>query len=207
MPAADVRRTALALIVLASPAALRAQQRFELTPFAGGYIPTTALGVVQIPLGGVTTSITAETETSAAFGARLGFWANSRVAVEGTYLYSKTKLQGSVAFLTQSIDATVQAGSLVLMYRATGGNTGTDLVLKGGIVGIGHGGQGFQLASGQFDLGGTAGAGLRIDMSPTVSFRIDGETFLYSWSPGSGFKGRFQTDVVMSAGLALRFGR
>ncbi|MEO8449673.1 MAG: hypothetical protein ABI647_07790 [Gemmatimonadota bacterium] len=207
MPASVLRRALLALMVLARPATLGAQQRFEITSYAGGYIPTTKLGIIQLRLAGTPTSLEAEAATAAGLGARLGFWGNGRLAVEASYFYSKPKLRSTTGFLTQTVEGTVQSGSLVAMYRVTGGQTGTDLVIKGGIVGINHGGPGFQLASGQFDLGGTVGAGLRMDLSRTATFRIDGETFLYSWSPGPAFNDRFQTDVVMSAGLALRLGR
>ena len=207
MPTAALRRASVALVILASPAALRAQHRFELTPYVGGYFPTTKLGIIRLRILGQTTSIEAESETAPGFGARLGLWANKRVAVEGSYLYAASKLRASAGILTTSFSANVQAGSLVAMYRATGGTGGTDIILKGGVVAVNHGGSAFQLASNQLDLGGTVGAGIRIDLSPSTSVRVDGETFLYSWSPGPGFKGRMQADVLLSAGIALRLGR
>lgn len=198
--------TLLAVAGLAAPATAQGR-RIEAVPFIGGLIPTDVLGSARIP--GLGTPITAEIEgvTAAAFGGRLSVWGAGRFGLEGTFAYSASDVRVILGPFNQTLDSEVQLGSVKAMYRATNQATGTDLVVGAGIAGVNHSGEGFQLVSGQFDVGGVVGAGLHIVMSPQVTLRFDGELYMYSWSAGSGFGSKLQKDLLMTVGLGLKLGR
>jgi hypothetical protein len=44
-------------------------------------------------------------------------------------------------------------------------------------------------------------------ISPAATFRIDSDLLVYSWSAGSPFAAKTQSDLVVTAGLGLAFGR
>jgi hypothetical protein len=205
-------RIGFSLVLAATAAAAAAgpaegQRRLTVTPFAGGLIPTTELG--QLRIGGLTPQpfvFRGQMRTSGALGGRMGLWLTPRWGVEGSYFYSKSDFSITNGPFTASIDAEVQGGTFKAFYQATSEGTGTDLVLSAGLVGMHHGGRAFQLASEQFDVGGAVGGGLYVQMSPQVTLRIDGDLLIYRWSAGPAFPARTQTDVLMTAGLAFRFG-
>lgn len=203
------RFTALAVLTAVTATGAAAQGRtFEIVPFVGGYIPSTTLGSIRIPgLGGAPTTITGEMKTAPMFGGRLAVSGEGRLGAEATYFLAASDMRIALGPFSQSFDGQVQGGSAKLTYRATSEGSGTDLTLGAGVGGIHHGGEAFQLASGQFDVGGVVGAGLRILLTPQVTLRFDGEAIIYPWSAGSPLGSKTQTDLMMTAGLAIKMGR
>ena len=188
--------------------ALAQRGRFEVTPFAGGYVPTSALGQLRIAnvLPG-TAQFRGQMSTAGAVGGRLGYWTGQRWGVEGSYFYSSSDFQITIGPVSGTVDAAVQGGSLKAFFRATNENSGTDLFVSGGVMGITHEGQAFRLPGNQFDMGGVVGAGLHVVMSPQLTLRIDGDLMVYSYRSELQFTARTQTDVLMTVGLGFRLGR
>lgn len=188
------------LLVTTLAASAHAQARMELTPLVGAFLPTSNLA--SIPISG---SVTARGKLKAApaFGARFSIVGQSGLGVEATYFYAASKLELSTGPLSQSIDGHVEGGNLKLVFqpRQTGS---VGFALSGGVAGLKHAGDVFDVLSDQFDIGGVLGAGLRIPLSPGMMMRIDGEGFLYSWSAGEPFSSASQTTLLLSAGLAIR---
>lgn len=205
-----IRAAALTATMLAGATVGAAQGRsLEIVPFVGGFVPTTTLGSIRIPgLGGTPATITGEMKPAAAFGGRLAVTGGeSRLGAEVTYFYSASDMRIALGPFSQSFDAQVQGGSAKLTYRATSEGSGTDILLGAGVGGIHHSGDAFQFASGQFDVGGVVGAGLRVLITPQVALRFDGEALFYSWSAGSTLGSKSQADLLMTIGLAIGMGR
>ncbi len=181
-------------------ASAHAQARIEFTPFVGAFVPTSNLATVPI-----TSSVTARGKlaTAPAFGARFSLIGQSGLGVEASYFYAASKLKLSTGPLSQSIDGHTEGGTLKLVFqpRQTGS---VGFAFSGGVGGVKHAGDIFDVLSDQFDIGGVLGAGVRIPLSPGMMVRIDGEGFLYSWSAGEPFNSASQTTLLLSAGLAIR---
>lgn len=193
--------------LLAADAA-SAQTKVSVTPFVGGLIPTKPMG--QLRIGGLTPqpfTFRGEMKTAGAAGGRLDVWLGPRWGVEGSYFYAWSDFNITAGPFTATVDANVQGGAAKAFYQATSAGTGTEIVLSAGLAGVQHGGRAFSLASQQFDVGTALGAGLRVEMSPRVTFRLDGDALLYRWSAGPGFASTTQVDLLMTVGLALRFDR
>jgi len=203
------RHSAITLVAcFVLPAAGAAQRRLELTPFLAGHVPTSPLGSIRLQLiGSQPTTVEAEMKTAGGFGGRVGFWPSDRWGIEGTYFYAASDLRVTAGPFTTTIDAELQGGSVKAFLKATRGQTGTDLLVSAGVSGIQHGGDAFRLASEQFDIGGVIGSSLQVVMSPQVTFRIDGELYLYRWAAGPQFSATTQSDLMMTVGLGLRLAR
>lgn len=200
---------AVALSATLAVAAHAQRSHFEITPFVGGYIPTKVLGLTKVPgVGSTPITIEGEVATGGAFGGRITYVGRGRLGAEATYFAASSDLRIARGPIASVFDAKVRGGSLKGVYRATSEESGTDLVVAAGLSGVNHRGQGFAFTTGQFDIGGVAGAGLHIVMSPQITLRFDGEAYIYSWSSGiAGLGSKLQTDVLMTAGLGLRLGR
>jgi len=201
----------LSLALLAGGAtALRAQQHhgLSITPFVGGLVPVSSLG--RLTIGGLTPNpftFEGEMKVAGAFGARVGYWVGDRWGIEGSYFYSSSDFRITAGPFTSSVDAEVQGGTLKAFFQATSEGTGTDLLLTGGLAAVNHGGQAFRLASDQFDVGGTVGAGLHIVMTQQLTLRFDGDVLIYRWSAGPSFASTLQTDLLLAIGLGFSFNR
>jgi hypothetical protein len=180
-----------------------------ITPFIGGLVPTKSMGRLRIGGGSSNPTVfEGEMKTAGAFGARLGYWAGERWGLEGAYFFSSSDLRTTDGPFAETFDAEVQAGSLKMFYQATSQNTGTDLLISGGVAAVRHSGQAFLLTEGQLDLGGTIGAGLHVVMSDLMTFRLDADLLLYPWSAGqAGFGTQLQADYLMTIGLGFRLAR
>ncbi|MGE0439687.1 MAG: hypothetical protein AB7L66_00465 [Gemmatimonadales bacterium] len=200
--------TLLALAAAGTPAAAQGRT-IEITPFVGGFLPTTSLGQATVNgPGGVPITSVVEMRTGAALGGRIGVYGPGRLGAEAEYFYATSDLAVRIGPFPEVIDASVQGGSVRLTYRATSEGSGTDLSLNGGLGAMYHSGRAFTLASNQLDLGGVVGGGLRVEISSQVTLRFDASLYAYNWSYGiAGFDSKLQTDAVVSAGLALKLGR
>ena len=196
-----------AMLLAAAPSSAQGG-RLVLTPFFGGVIPTARLGSLRI--GGLTPQpfiFGAEVNTGGALGGRVGYWIGERWGVEGSYFWSSADVRLTGGPFSATREAELQGGTLKLFWQATAAGTGTDILLSGGLMGIEHRGSAFLLAADQFDVGGAIGAGLHVEMSPLVTFRVDGDMLVYKWACGCGFPATTQTDVLMTVGLGIRFSR
>src|SRR5512134_140695 len=109
---------------LAAPAAAQSS-RLEITPFVGGYIPTTLLGQIRLPgIGSTPITVQGESTTGGAFGGRVTYAGAGRLGVEATYFYAASDVRVALGPLASVFDAEVQGGSLKGVYRATSEGSG-----------------------------------------------------------------------------------
>ncbi len=180
-----------------------------ITPFVAGYLPTKALGSLDIPISGITTTVSAKLKNAPAFGGKIGITPSGRFGIEGAYFYSSTKSRISLGLGVRDSDASVQGGSLKATFRATDGKTDADVIFSAGLSGTSRSGEVFRqsLAQDQFDIGGVVGVGLHLALSPQVTFRLDGDVNLYKWNWRGSIPNTSQADVLLMAGLGLKLGR
>jgi len=212
---AALRITALFLVLAATPVRLAAQGKAEFTPFAGLYLPTSdELEFRNVVVTG--DKFTAKHKTTVVFGGRLGVWVTNRVAVEGSFGYAPSKVEGTYtdpSNATSSSDTTghvILASARVLVgFGPAGGNTSWHLILGGGMVS--HGGPAYDGTSGLTDFGGIAGIGARFKIGPSLAIRLDVEDNLFSAkfkddATAAETASKFQNDIVILLGLAVPFG-
>ena len=83
--------------------------RAEVTPLAGGYIPTKTLGPVQLDFSGQTfTADESEMKTAGVFGGRIAMWPGESWAVEGSFLWSGSDMRATVGQFVVTRDAEVR---------------------------------------------------------------------------------------------------
>jgi hypothetical protein len=207
--------TVAALTFVAFPAPGMAQSKLELTPFAGVYLPTSdVLEVRDVFTAG--DRLTAKHQRAVIFGGRLAMWVTERVAVEGSFGYSPSKVEATytdpgVDSSSEKVDARVivASGRVLLALGPQGRSTSWHVVLGGGVTA--HGGDAWEGGSGTTNIGGVVGFGGRFRVSPAVEIRVDVEDNLFSarvreGSSGTQSDARFQNDLVISAGLSIPFG-
>lgn len=200
----------LVLIVagLAAVSTARAQAvHVEVTPFVGAFIPTSALGSVRVNVLGAPITVKGEMTSALTFGGRVDVFGRSRVGLQAMYFYSSSGLRITVGPVPKTFDAVVQSGALKVNYKATSAQTGTDLVLSAGVMGISHSGAAFSLTGNKVNFGGVVGGGLHIVLSPTVTLRFDGDLLIYRFAAAPVYNPTSQSDAMISAGLGLKLGR
>lgn len=205
-----------ALVLAAAPIRLAAQGKVEFTPFVGMYLPTTD----ETEFRNVITTgdrVTVKQKTTVIFGARLNAWVADRVAVEGSFGYAPSKVEGTYTDPSNTTQSTDTSGHVILVsarvlvgFGPTAGSTSWHLILGGGMVA--HGGPGYEGTSGLTDFGGIAGVGARFKVGPSLAIRVDVEDNLFSArftddASGAQTASKFQNDITISAGLAIPFGK
>lgn len=237
------------LIVFGAPPALAAQDLppspdgtterevwpFELTPYAGAFVPLTdlfefsAVGTIFAVPARVT--LVGRQRSSIAIGGRASGWFSARLGVEGTLTYASSDLDvartieipGQIRMDDRTVAASVWTAAVRVVYRLARIDRSAVVLLGAGPMVISRGGDAFNApafdlagtsaVSGTTDVGGVVDLGVRIDASSRVAVRLDAEAYMYSASLSftdplfaggeltSGSK--FQTDLVLSAGLAI----
>lgn len=207
------------LLALGAPAALSAQNRFEVTPWIGSYFAITDFYNDDFDLGTIggvgTTNITVSQENTAMIGLRASVPLGATVAMEGSFGYTQSNVRFVIKDAFTPFDAattdkgSVIIGSLRAVFKPRRSNLS---ILVGGIV-VNHGGDFWDDSS--FDgkltsFGAVVGLGLRANVTPRfpISFRAEGN--FYSFDPDEGdnasagfFPGKMQSDLVFSIGVPL----
>jgi hypothetical protein len=207
--------TLAALTFVAFPDTSMAQGKLELTPFAGVYLPTSdVLEVRDVFTAG--DRLTAKHKTAVIFGGRLAVWVTERVAVEGSFGYSPSKVEATytdpgVDSSSEKVDATVivASGRVLLALGPQGRSTSWHVTIGGGVTA--RGGDAWKGGSGTTVIGGVVGFGGRFRVSPALAIHVDVEDNLLSArirddSSGTQSDAKFQNDLVISAGLSIPFG-
>jgi hypothetical protein len=204
-----------ALVLAAVPIRLAGQGKIEFTPFVGMYLPTAN----EIEFRDVVTTgdkVTAKHKTTVIFGGRLSARVTDRVAVEGSFGYAPSKVEGTYtdpSNATQSSDTTghvILASARVLVgFGPNAGSASWHLILGGGLVS--HGGPAYDGTSGLTDFGGIAGVGAKFKVGPSLAIRVDVEDNLFSArftddASGTQTASMFQNDLVLLLGLAVPLG-
>ena len=65
-----------------------------------------------------------------------------------------------------------------------------------------RGGDAYDGVEDKNDIGGVAGVGMKVGLPGIFKIRVDAEGYFYSAAVG-GADSRFQTDIVVSAGLVI----
>ncbi len=198
-----------ALSLTAVPVVRAQAVHVQVTPFIGGLVPTSALGTIRMVVTGSSpTNVKTEMKSAVAFGGRLDVYSRGRFGLQALYFHSNTGVRTIVAALPVTRDAVFQGGSIKVNYQATSAQTGTDLVLSGGVAGLSHSGQAFAINGNRFNVGGDLGAGLHVVMTPNVTLRFDADMFVHRFSSAPAvFPATTQVDMLITAGLAFKLGR
>lgn len=183
----------LSLALAARPVV--AQGSVSLTPWAGIYVPT------QNEFSSVDTDI--KRNNSFMGGARLTFWGNSPLGLEFTGGYSPANVEIAGGTINEDRNTNVFVGSAKLMLGVSPASSSLGLYIGGGPALIRRGSDVTEEDESVTDWGGVVGAGIRLPLGSSLGFRLDVEDYLYN----GDFDGSddFQNDLVISAGLSLRF--
>jgi hypothetical protein len=173
-----------------------AQNSVELTIFAGGYFPTERKG----SQGG---NHDATRFGSIAWGGRLNFLPHHTIGFElvGGFSPARVSVQSGVNRYPRSTQLWVGAGKLVLDLIPR--SKRIDLALNGGVAFLHSSKTLVDPNATADDVGGVAGATLRIRLADNVSLRGDAEDYMYNGNFGLGNK--FTHDILLSGGLAFSF--
>lgn len=216
---------ALLLCTLFLARATAAQTRVEFSPFAGAYLPTADLAVVEL---GCHVNSTYRQQAGLNVGARITVWASSTLALEGTAGYARSTLRitappgGYLGASCPSSSADYGTDLIIANMRflfvpsalaagrcaefARGGSTGCAYV-SGGLGIVSRSGDVWTNAGGTTSFAGELGFGYRRPIAPSVTLRVDLEDLLYSANiRGPSLPGgvpRFQHDLSATIGLAL----
>ena len=208
------RRSLIALAVIGIVASTQPAQaqRFQFTPFAGGYFPTKPL--VADTSGGVSIF---ETTSGPVVGGRITYWVSPRIGLEGSFglATSKTHLIGSTTDF-EFRSSTYMADARVLVH-VNDPTAPTGLHLSGGVALTKSKNSFFNLAEDQdlltYDpsIGFVVGLGVSRRIASGINLRIDLEDRIYTakFDLPSGstlnLDDQTQHDVVFSTGLAFGF--
>jgi hypothetical protein len=211
-------RLALAAVALAlaTPTALFAQARTQLTPFFASMYSLSAYGP-GIDEFGTGQKFNERLSNSPVIGARLSVALSRALGIEGQFAYTWSGRQASPAdsgFAGFYLKGNVLLASGRITYHPRRSNFR-------GIFGVGYEHRGgdawdekkFTGFTGKFDhsiVGGILGFGARANVTPRFALDIDVEAFLYSSDADTNsplFKSRFQQDILVSIGVPIGFGR
>lgn len=184
-----------------------AQSRFELTPFAGAFLPladlTDAFGsdnVVQSHSSAVT------------FGAHAGV-RFSALSIEGTFAYVGTNLDSEGSGVTISEDQTILIFGGSLLYNIEASRF-MEFFLAAG-AGIKSYSADDPLSPPGFEAGSdfmyNAGGGMRIFISPTTAIRVDVRDYMSTFDAfellsASNQDAKMQHDLLLTVGLSFVLG-
>lgn len=181
----------------------------ELEPYVGAFLPLTDL--VGDDVAG--TQVTARQKEGFALGGRLLFKLGGAMGIEVNGLYAISDVERETGTTGSTEDAyawTVDGRIHLSLLPGPISIHGT-----GGVAMIGHGGDGWdQVVSGELDVAGVVGLGLKFGLGP-LSLRGDADVYIYSAqltiqnpaSPSTEVEvgSEVQTDLVISAGLVLSY--
>lgn len=217
------------LLALATPAA-SAQQvemsgKWVVTPYAGVYLPTTDLAVINAADVGTTANITLKHQTGFAFGGNVSYWIAPRTAIElgGVYAISDAKASASIfgpggptMAGTNTENAWVALGSVKAMFNLMPLDSRYNLRLGVGPAIIQHGGTAYKFddgskIDGRTNVGGAVSLCTKVPLTSSIGLRLRGESYLYQSqlkfkdpadpTNNFSFDKKFQNDMMLTAGL------
>jgi len=202
--------TALALTVAGGGTApAHAQYVAELTPFFTSFYP---LQEIKFDESGSTTDLTLKHKSGPGVGARLTFWLSNTMGIEaaGAYIWSAPffSTEDVAGTPSLSLPGTIINGTGRIVFRPA--RTNLYLLAGGGIVSrAGEAWEGDEVKKTTF--AGVAGLGARANVTPKFALNITIEGTFYSLdadgSEAAFFEPSFQTDLAVSIGIPIGFGR
>jgi hypothetical protein len=201
---------------------------FVFTPLVGVYTPTTDVAK-SISAGQVGVTSSLRQRPAVIYGGTLSYWLNGRVAIEGSTLYSQSRLDASVrstdvgATIAESMadNASLWLGTMRVLVQLRPPASGFNMRFGFGPAIITRGGAAYQsntegTPTGLTDVGAALSLCTRIPMTNKLSIRLRAEDYMYraklGWAdldPNSRYTFRSGTnnDVVFSLGLQFMLNR
>jgi hypothetical protein len=222
------RRLALTVcaFALGIPAALSAQNRFEITPWVGSFFSMGDFYNDDFDLtniGGTgTTNITVSQENTAMFGIRATVPVGPVLAMEGSFGFARSNVRfvikdaivdGTTGAPLFDASTTGKGNIIIGSLRAVIKPRRSNLSLILGAIIVKHGGPFWDdpTIDGKLtSFGGVAGIGLRANVTPRFPITIRAEGNFYNFDPDKGdnasagfYPGKFQSDLIFSVGVPI----
>lgn len=194
-------------VVMGTAAPAHAQYVAELTPFFTSYYPLQKIGFdeTQAP------DVILKQSSGPGVGARLTFWLSNSLGIEaaGTYVWSSPEVSFEDAGQTAgiSLDGTLLNTTGRIVFRPA--RTNLYLLAGGGIVKLG--GDAWEGEEKTTNIAGVVGFGARANVTPKFALNVTVEGTFYSMDPdgsdGLFFESKMQSDIAVSIGIPIGFGR
>ena len=199
----------------------KAQVFFDISPYAGFYVPLRSMLVPSNPPqqnygyapGGPVTQ-----QRTLALGAHLTVWSAGRFGVEATFGYAPSGVTIGCRVLACNAGHVV-TGSAKLVVPLIGVTSQRSFYVGGGAGMVGHGGPAYIGVTNTTSVAGTVGAGLALKLWSSGSLRVEAEDYLFrphlGWQECNAsyavcralvgsWNQQFQHDVILSIGLVFR---
>jgi Outer membrane protein beta-barrel domain len=194
---------AVCLLGLFASAESAAAQRLSLSPTIGVYIPTSEL--VKAASGEEF-----KQEIGLAVGGRLGITLSPRFGIETSVTYVPSDLKFALDGSETTTDANLLFGTARATLHVIPMTQPLWLSLNGGVSLVKRGGEAYEAAEDDSDVGGVVGAAVGVRLGSLLSFYVAAEDYIY----GSRFEGttlgdesRTQNDVQIAVGFGFPVGR
>jgi hypothetical protein len=165
---------------------------FEFEAYGGAYIPTSDL-VDE-------TGFTRKHKTGLGLGARATVVIPGPLAIEGNFMYAFSDVEDTPA--DPVTGANVYAVSGLLQFAFSLPAAPVSFHVGGGVAYVMRGGDAYEGVEDKNDIGGIAGVGMKVGLPGIFKIRVDAEGYFYKAAVG-GAESKFQTDIVLSAGLVF----
>ena len=192
-----------AIAALALGAAPAEAQRLSISPTIGVYIPTSEL--VKASQGQEF-----KQEIALSVGGRLGITLSPRFGVETSVSYVPSNLRFTFDETETTTDANLLLGTVRATFHAIPMTSPVWLSLNGGVSMIRRGGEAYEDAEDNSDVGGVVGATVGFRLGSMLSFYVAAEDYIY----GSRVEdldaleeSRTQNDVQIAFGFGFPVGR
>lgn len=178
-------------------------QRVSLSPTVGVYIPTSEL--VKAANGEEF-----KQEVGLAVGGRLGLTISPRFGIETSVSYVPSNLRFTFGQAETTTDANLLLGTARATVHVIPWTQPVWLSLNGGVSMIKRGGEAYEAAEDDTDVGGVVGATVGFRLGSMLSFYVAAEDYIYgSRIEGTtlGDESRTQNDVQVAFGFGFPVGR
>ncbi len=180
-----------------------AAQRVSLSPTIGVYIPTSEL--VKAANGEEF-----KQEVGLAVGGRLGVTISPRFGIETSVSYVPSNLRFTFDQAETTTDANLLLGTARATFHVIPWTQPVWLSLNGGVSMIKRGGEAYEAAEDDTDVGGVVGATVGFRLGSMLSFYVAAEDYIYGSrieGTGLGDESRTQNDVQVAFGFGFPVGR
>ncbi len=192
-----------AIAALALGAAPAEAQRLSISPTIGVYIPTSEL--VKASQGEEF-----KQEIALSVGGRLGITLSPRFGVETSVSYVPSNLRFTFDETETTTDANLLLGTVRATFHAIPMTSPVWLSLNGGVSMIRRGGEAYEDAEDNSDVGGVVGATVGFRLGSMLSFYVAAEDYIYGSrveSLDAQEDSRTQNDVQIAFGFGFPVGR
>jgi hypothetical protein len=165
---------------------------FEFEAYGGAYVPTTDL-VDE-------TGFTRKHKEGLGLGGRVTAVIPGPFAIEGNFMYAFSDVEDTPAGPVDG--ANVYALSGLLQFAFSLPAAPVSFHVGAGVAYVMRGGDAYEGVDDKNDIGGIAGVGMKVGLPGIFKIRVDAEGYFYN-AAVAGADSKFQTDIVVSAGLVF----